>query len=176
MANPSLKAQIEAAKSALARAESEASAASASNQITQKLPAKHTTEQVLSQEQTSNSASNIKKPTNKKTFELDAAEIDVRITGLEEKLLASQQDLHTLLIKIRKITDLQSNTKQKKDASESTTVNLGFGRYLNSVTITFSAIICLIFGTIFFLTSKQNLLHFPLWINQLDEFISRWIG
>ena len=176
MANLSLKAQIEAAKSALARAESEASVASASNQITQKLPAKHTTEQVLSQERTSNSASNIKKPTNKKTFELNAAEIDDRITGLEKKLLASQQDLHTLLGKIRKITDLQGNTTQTSNALESTTVNLGFRRYLNSITITFIVIICLIFCIIYFLTSKQNLLQFLLWINQLGEFISKWIG
>ena len=176
MANPSLKAQIEAAKSALAIAESEASAASASNQKTKKLPAEHTTQQVLSQEQTSNSASNIRKPANKKTFELNAAEINARITGLEEKLLASQQDLHALLGKIRKITELQGNTKQKSNALENTTLNLGFHRYLNSVTITFSVILCLIFGIIYFLTSKQNLLQFPLWINQLGEFISRWIG
>ena len=174
MANPSLKAQIEAAKSALARAELEAAAAS--NQITKKLPAEHATQQVLSHEQTSNSASNIRKPTNKKTFELDAAEIDARITGLEKKLLASQQDLHTLLSKIRKITDLQGNTKQKSNAPENATVNFSFRRYLNSSTISFSVIICLIFGIIYFSMSKQNLLQFPLWINQLGEFISGWIG
>ena len=174
MTNPSLKAQIEAAKSALARAESEA--ASALNQITEKLPAEQNAQQVLSQEQTSNSSSNIKKPTNKKTFELDAVEIDDRITGLEKKLLASQQDLHTLLGKIRKITDLQGNTTQTSNALESTTVNLGFRRYLNSITITFIVIICLIFCIIYFLTSKQNLLQFLLWINQLGEFISKWIG
>ena len=178
MANPTLKAQIEAAKSALARAESAASApaASASNQIANKLPAERTNQQVLSQEKTANPASNIRKPAGKKTFESDAVEINARITSLEEKLLASQQDLHMLLGKIRKITDLQGNTNKNRTTSESSAVDLGFRRYLNSITITFIVIICLIFGVIYFLTSTQNLLQFPLWINQLGESTSRWIG
>ncbi|MDC1383321.1 hypothetical protein N8500_07520 [Candidatus Puniceispirillum sp.] len=174
MANPSLKAQIEAARSALARTESKTSTVSVSTQIAKKFPAEQATQQVLSQEQASNSTANIRKQTSKKTFESDAAGIDARITSLEEKLLASQKDLHKLLNKIREITDFQGDIKKRSDAPEKIAVNLSFRRYLSSITITFSIIMCLIFSIIYFLTTKQDLLQ--LWINQLGKFISKWIG
>ena len=176
MANPNLKAQIEAAKSALARGELVTTVTSVANPITDEPTAEHTNQQILSQEPIAASTLNSKIQSNKKTFVKDAAGIDARITSLEKKLLASQQDLHELLSKIRKITDSQSNIKQKSSKSKITVGDSGFRRYLNRVSISLFAIIFLLFCIFFFLTSKQNLLQFPLWINQLSDFIRRWIG
>lgn len=166
MANPSLKAQIEAAKSALASRESTSSLNTEADQIIRK----------PTTEQTTTPPSDPRKPTNGKTFESVSAEIDARITNLETKLLANQKDLHQLLIKIRKITNLHGDTQQKSSRSENTTLALGFRRHINKITISLLAFICLVSGATYFLTKEQYGIQLPLWIKQLGELTSVWIG
>ena len=108
MANPSLKAQIEAAKSALA---SDLAAPSlvvpppnppmtpimASNDIDAGAGA--------------TAAADIPAD-GKSVHATNAAALDERITRLEAKLLDNQRDLHTLLQKIREVSRLQANSGQ----------------------------------------------------------------
>ena len=108
MANPSLKAQIEAAKSALA---SDLAAPSlvvpppnppmtpimASNDIDAGAGA--------------TAAADIPAD-GKSVHATNAAALDERITRLEAKLLDNQRDLHTLLQKIREVSRLQANSRQ----------------------------------------------------------------
>ena len=91
MANHSLKAQIEAAKSALASDLTSPSLAVP--------PSKPPTTPIMECSDTGTGAN----ATN-------AAALDERITRLEAKLLDNQRDLHTLLQKIREISRLQTNS------------------------------------------------------------------
>ena len=85
MANPSLKAQIEAARSALASSKSTSLLTTEKNQIDSNPTTEQTSSQILSQEQTPTFASKNEETTHKKTFDTGAAEIDARITNLERK-------------------------------------------------------------------------------------------
>ena len=93
MANPSLKAQIEAAKSTLAR-----DIAAPSLVVP---PPKPPTTPIMAGNG-SGTGANAK----------NAAALDERITRLEAKLLDNQRDLHTLLQKIREVSRLQANSSQ----------------------------------------------------------------
>ena len=130
MANPSLKAQIEAAKSALA------SDLAAPSLVTP--PTKPRTTPTASQYGNSPTDSNdddaVLPPTCRQShcrqspFRLMANQRMPqmlppwmkRITRLEAKLLDNQRDLHTLLQKIREISRLQANSGQshKKPAND----------------------------------------------------------
>ena len=109
MANPSLKAKIEAAKSALEEDQK-------NTPLHQERDGSSQPKTVLKaapdSEQTSPGITEA--PTD---FELDAATLDSRITRLESKLAENQRDLYTLLGKIREVTRLQNdsprNTGQK---------------------------------------------------------------
>ena len=125
MANPSLKAQIEAAKSALA------SDLAAPSLVTPppKPPMTPTTPIMarndiatdaggLGADATDASANPISanpiSADSKSAHATNAAALDERITRLEAKLLDNQRDLHTLLQKIREISRLQTNSGKSR--------------------------------------------------------------
>ncbi|MDA8717135.1 hypothetical protein N9M78_04195 [Alphaproteobacteria bacterium] len=108
MANPTLKAQIEAAKSALASdlvvpslavppPETPMTSIMAGNDIDTGTGA--------------TAAAGIPADSNS-VHATNAAALDERITRLEAKLLDNQRDLHTLLQKIREVSRLQANSGQ----------------------------------------------------------------
>jgi hypothetical protein len=116
MANPSLKAQIEAAKSALT-----SDLAMPSLVVPPPKPPMTPTTPVLAGDDIDTStgatatgatfAAGI--PADKKLVHAtNAAALDERITRLEAKLLDNQRDLHTLLQKIREVSRLQANSGQ----------------------------------------------------------------
>jgi hypothetical protein len=108
MANPSLKAQIEAAKSALAR-----DLAVPSLVVP---PPKPSTTPVMAGDNidtgTGATAAAGIPADGKSVPATNAAALDERITRLEAKLLDNQRDLHTLLQKIREVSRLQANSGQ----------------------------------------------------------------
>ena len=147
MANPSLKAQIEAAKSALASGlaapsllapppEQPTTPIMAGNDIATDANAKSTNAN------SGNAANPIPAdaisanpiPANpipadgKSAHAANAAALDERITRLEAKLLDNQRDLHTLLQKIREVSRLQANSGQSpknlaNDQAETMVIN-----------------------------------------------------
>ena len=108
MANPSLKAQIEAAKSALA-----------SDLAVPSLvvpPPKPPAKPIMASNDI-DTGSGVTATTGipadgKSVRAPNAAALDERITRLEAKLLDNQRDLHTLLQKIREVSRLQANSGQ----------------------------------------------------------------
>ena len=108
MANPSLKAQIEAAKSALA-----------SDLAVPSLvvpPPKPSAKPIMASNDI-DTGSGVTATTGipadgKSVRAPNAAALDERITRLEAKLLDNQRDLHTLLQKIREVSRLQANSSQ----------------------------------------------------------------
>ena len=123
MANPSLKAQIEAAKSALASGlaapslvapppEKPTAPIMAGNDIATDAGATDATANTI--------LANPILADGKSAHATNAAALDERITRLEAKLLDNQRDLHTLLHKIREISRLQANSGQnhKKPAND----------------------------------------------------------
>ena len=123
MANHSLKAQIEAAKSALA------SDLAAPSLVTP--PPKQPLTPMTPSSAGNNTAGNNIAADNgtndtggipadgKSAHATNAAALDERITRLEAKLLDNQRDLHTLLQKIREISRLQTNSgKSRKNRAK----------------------------------------------------------
>ena len=118
MANPSLKAQIEAAKSALA------SDLAAPSLVTPP-PKPPLTPMTPNSAGNNIAADNGTNDTGgipadgKSAHATDAAALDERIIRLEAKLLDNQRDLHTLLQKIREISRLQTNSgKSRKNRAK----------------------------------------------------------
>jgi len=127
MANPSLKAQIEAAKSALASDLASDLAAPSSMPMPREQPTASNmviSPNIASDDVTADSATNpiATNPIAANTIPVDtipadsktahatnAAALDERITRLEAKLLDNQRDLHTLLQKIREVSRLQAH-------------------------------------------------------------------
>jgi hypothetical protein len=113
MANPSLKAQIEAAKSALA---SDLAVPS----LVASQPMKPTTPIMAGDDTATGTDATASGATAAAGIPVDgklvhgtnAAALDERITRLEDKLLDNQRDLHTLLQKIREVSRLQANSGQ----------------------------------------------------------------
>ena len=169
MVNPSLKAKIEAAKSAL-------------EEDQHKTPLNQERDDEIAPKTVLNPSPG-SEPTGPGTaetptkFEPDAASLDARITRLESKLLENQRDLHTLLGKIREISRLQ-NDAPKKNGPKNTrspdeqTVNR---RQSRRIAITLAVLTGIILGTSFFLASDfidQHLLHLRTWAMQFADFIS----
>ena len=176
MANPSLKAQIEAARSALASSKSTSLLTTEKNQTDSKPTTERTSSQISPQEQVPTLASKNERNTDKIIFESGAAKINARITNLESKLLTSQQDLHELLTKVRLITDIQSDIKQTSIKPKNTTLGSKFRRYPTAITISLFIFICVSCGFVFFLPIKQSLLQLTIWIRQIYYLTSIWIG
>ena len=119
MANPSLKAQIEAAKSALA-----SDLAVPSLVVPPPKPSTTPTTPIIvgndidtgigatATGATGATAAAGIPADGKSVHATNAAALDERITRLEAKLLDNQRDLHTLLQKIREVSRLQANSGQ----------------------------------------------------------------
>ena len=200
MANPSLKAQIEAAKSALA------SGLAAPSLVTP--PPKPPTTPVMARndvatdadatDATANSGNAANPiPANpipadsKSAYATNAATLDERITRLEAKLLDNQRDLHTLLQKIREISRLQVNSGQthKKlandhaetmviDESKDETVAYRSERS-PVIMVAMAALIGIGAGITYFLATGEgdpSALKAPSWISTIIDRFNRWIG
>ena len=172
MANPSLKAQIEAAKSTLAR-----DIAAPSLVVP---PPKPPTTPIMAGNGTSTGA-------NAK----NAAALDERITRLEAKLLDNQRDLHTLLQKIRAVSRLQANSGQthKKPANEQTNymvIDEAKDKAISRrsqrspvIMVAMAALSGLVLGIAYFLvTAKGDLsaLTVPSWVPTIIYRFNGWIG
>ena len=125
MANPSLKAQIEAAKSALA-----SDLAAPSLVTPPPKPPMTPTTPIMARNDIATDAGSLGADATdaganpisadcKSAHAKNAAALDERITRLEAKLLDNQRDLHTLLQKIREISRLQTNSgKSRKNRAK----------------------------------------------------------
>ena len=195
MANPSLKAQIEAAKSALA------SDLAAPSLVTP--PPKPPTTPVMARndvatdadatDATANSgnAANPIPAGGKSAHATNAAALDKRITRLEAKLLDNQRDLHTLLQKIREISRLQVNSSQshKKladDHAETMVIDEAKDEAIAHrsqrspvIMVAMAALISLGAGITYFLVTSEgdpSALKVPQWISTIIDHFNRWIG
>jgi len=197
MANPSLKAQIEAAKSALA------SDLAAPSLVTPppKPPMTPTTPIMarndiatdaggLGADATDASANPISAD-SKSTHATNAAALDERITRLEAKLLDNQRDLHTLLQKIREISRLQTNSgKSRKNQATDQAETKASDEARNKaephqsqrsplVMVAMAILIGLVAGIAYFLvTAKGDLsaLIMPSWVPTIIDRFNGWIG
>ena len=173
MANPSLKAKIEAAKSALEEDQN-------NTPPNQERDDPATPKTALNPPSESEPAGpgKAEKPTE---FIPDAATLDARITRLESKLAENQRDLYTLLGKIREITRLQNDTTKKNGLRDtrpneiSSDEQKGKKHPSRRVAITFAALTGIILGTIFFFASDiidQHFVHLRTWTMQSVDFFS----
>ena len=173
MANPSLKAKIEAAKSALEEdqkntpLDQERDGSTAPKTVLKATP---------DSEQTSPGTTEA--PTD---FKLDAASLDSRITRLESKLAENQRDLYTLLGKIREVTRLQNDsprntkpesTEPKFNSSDGQNAARHKGR---KIAITLAIFAGIILGASLFFASDyidQHLMHLRTEAMQFIDFVS----
>jgi hypothetical protein len=177
MANPSLKAQIEAAKSALA------SDLAAPSLVVPppKPPMTTTTPIMVGNDIATGTGANTK----------NAAALNERITRLEAKLLDNQRDLHTLLQKIREVSRLQANSGQThknraNDQAETMVIDdakdkAGPRRSQRSpvIMVAMAALMGLVVGIAYFLvTAKGDLsaLTVPSWIPTIIDRFNGWVG
>ena len=193
MANPSLKAQIEAAKSALA---SDLAAPSlvtppSKPQLTPMTPnsaGNHTAGNNIAADNGTNDTGGIPAD-GKSAHATDAAALDERITRLEAKLLDNQRDLQTLLKKIREISRLQTNSSKSyknraKDqtetmANDDTKAEPRQSQRSPVVMIAMAILIGLVVGIAYFLgTTKVDLsaLTVPSWVPTIIDRFSGLIG
>jgi hypothetical protein len=205
MANPSLKAQIEAAKSALA------SDLAAPSLVTPPpkppmTPMTPTTPIMarndiatdaggLGADATDASANPISanpiSADSKSAHATNAAALDERITRLEAKLLDNQRDLHTLLQKIREISRLQTNsgksrknqaTDQAETKASDETRNKAEPRQSQRsplVMVAMAILIGLVAGIAYFLVAAKgglSALIMPSWVPTIIDRFNGWIG
>ena len=173
MANPSLKAKIEAAKSALAENQNktpnnqERDEAIVPKTVPNPPPGSEPTSPGIAET-----------PTN---FKPDAATLDARITPLEIKLAENQRDLYTLLGKIREVTRLQNDVTKNNQPRNSGPNDISSDeqhvpkQQSRKTAITLAVITGIILGTSFFLASDfidQHLVHLRTWAIQFTDFFS----
>ena len=172
MVNPSLKAQIEAAKSALA-----SDLTSPSLVVP---PPKPPTAPIMECSDTGTDAN----ATN-------AAALDERITRLEAKLSNSQRDLHTLLQKIREVSRLQANSGQAhknpaNDQAETTVTDEAKDKPIPRrsqrsplIMVAMAILIGVVVGIAYFLVSSKadlSALTVPSWVPTIIDRFNGWIG
>ena len=177
MANPSLKAQIEAAKSALA-----SDLAAPSLAVPPPKPPTTPTTPILA-------GNDIATGTGANAT--NAAALDERITRLEAKLLDNQRDLHTLLQKIREVSRLQANSGQTHknratDQTETMVIDEAKDKAVPRrsqrspvIMVAMAALIGLVVGIAYFLvTAKGDLsaLTVPSWIPTIIDRFNGWVG
>ena len=190
MANPSLKAQIEAAKSALA---SDLAAPSLVTPprippITPNTARNNIANDIGTNGTDPNDTGGIMAD-GKSAHATNAAALDERITRLEAKLLDNQRDLHTLLQKIREISRLQTNSgKSRKNrakdqaetmANDATKAEPRQSQRSPVVVVAMAILIGLVAGIAYFLvTAKGDLsaLIMPSWVPTIIDRINGWIG
>ena len=201
MANPSLKAQIEAAKSALA------SGLAAPSLVIP--PPKQPAAPIMAGSDIATGAATKSTNTNsdnaanpipasaisaeeKLAHSTNAAALDERITRLEAKLLENQRDLHTLLQKIREVSRLQDTsgpnhrnpaTNHAKtmpmDKAEDTAVRRRSQRWSPLIMVAMAALTGLVVGIAFFLAAAKgdpSALTVPSWISTIFDSFNGWIG
>ena len=199
MANPSLKAQIEAAKSALA---SDLAAPSLTPP-----PPKPSTTPIMARNDIAtdtgglgsgatdaNAKPGLANPISadgKSAHATNAAALDERITQLEAKLLDNKRDIHTLLQKIREISRLQANSDQNhkkpaRDHAETVVIDeakdkteLHRSQRSPVITVAMAALIGLGAGITYFLATGEgdsSALKAPRWISTIIDHFNRWIG
>ena len=168
MANPSLKAKIEAAKSALESGQAAT-------------PDNHATEDTTELKTGLNTRSENKLESSEVTetpagSELSAAAFDMRINSLEAKLAENQRDLYVLVGKIRELTrrhgDAPKNNGLKASGPNSMTATPRISR---PITITIALLTGIVIGTTYFFAKDyvdQYFLNRPIWITQFFDFIS----
>ncbi len=173
MANPSLKAKIEAAKSALEEDQHNTPL----NQERDDAIAPKTVKSP-SPDSEPTSLSTAETPTK---FEPDAATLDARITHLESKLAENQRDLYTLLGKIREVNRFQNDAPKRNGPKNTKPNDISLAeqkvnrRQSRRIAITLAVLTGIILGTTFFLASDfidQHLLHLRTWALQFVDFIS----
>ena len=159
MANPSLKAKIEAAKSALESGQAGTPNDDASKDTT-----------------TLKTALDTAPETKLDSSGSSAAALDMRITSLETKLAENQRDLYVLVGKIREITRLQNDAPQNNApeaiSSDSLTT---IPRLSRTVAITIAMLLGIIIGTSYFFATDyldQFFLSLPIWTTQFVDFVS----
>jgi hypothetical protein len=172
MVNPSLKAQIEAAKSALA-----SDLTSPSLVVP---PPKPPTTPIMECSDTGTDAN----ATN-------AAALDERITRLEAKLSNSQRDLHTLLQKIREVSRLQANSGQAhknpaNDQAKTMVTDEAKDKAIPRrsqrsplIMVAMAILIGLVAGIAYFLVSSKadlSALTVPSWVPTIIDRFNGWTG
>lgn len=177
MANPSLKAQIEAAKSALESGQ----AVTLNDQALDDSTTPKAAPQITSESNLTGLG--IAKATN--SFETNVATLDARITSLEGKLAENQRDLYTLLGKIREINRIQNGAAKGAERGNTSpkVVNLGdqnkTWRKSHRIAIALAVLTGIIVGAGFFLatdfTDKLSL-QLQLWIMQFVDVVSNVVG
>ena len=190
MANPSLKAQIEAAKSALA-----SDLAVPSLVVPPPKPPITPTKPIMTDNDIdtgSGATATYGVPADGKSVRApNAAALDERITRLEAKLLDNQRDLHTLLQKIREVSRLQANSGQThkspaNDQAETMVTDKGKDKAVprrsqrSPVMMVAVAILTgLAFGIAYFLVTDEgdpSALTVPNWISIIIDSFNSWIG
>ena len=190
MANPSLKAQIEAAKSALA-----SDLAVPSLVVPPPKPPMTPTKPIMADSDIDNgsgvTATGATATAGIPADGKSAAVLDERITRLEAKLLDNQRDLHTLLQKIREVSRLQANSGQThkspaNDQAETMVTDKGKDKAVarrnqrSPVMMVAVAILTgLAFGIAYFLVTGEgatSALTVPNWISIIIDSLNSWIG
>jgi hypothetical protein len=200
MANPSLKAQIEAAKLALASDLAAPSVVTPS--VVTPSPKPPTTPAMVRNDiaidtgetdaaANSGNAANPIPAGGKSAHATNAVALDKRITRLEAKLLDNQRDLHTLLQKIREISRLQVNSGQNhkklaNDHAETIVIDEAKDEAVAHrsqrspvIMVAMAALISLGAGITYFLATSEgdpSALKVPHWISTIIDHFNRWIG
>ena len=192
MANPSLKAQIEAAKSALTSDLAAPSLVTPPPKppLTPNSAGNHTAGNNIAADNGTNDTGGITAD-GKSAHATNAAALDERITRLEAKLLDNQRDLHTLLQKIREISRLQTNSGQThknpaNDKAETMVTDKGKDKAVprrsqrSPVIVVAVAILTgLASGIAYFLVTGEggsSALTVPNWISIIIDSFNSWIG
>ena len=190
MANPSLKAQIEAAKSALA------SGLAAPSLVAP--PPEKPTSPIIAGNDIANAANansgnaTIPIPADDKSAHAtNAAALDERIARLEAKLLDNQRDLHTLLQKIREVSRLQANSSQShekpaNDQAQTIVIDEAKAeavprrsRRSPVIMVVMATLIGLVVGIAYFIATSEGgsqALTVQSWISAIIDSFNRWIG
>ena len=195
MANPSLKAQIEAAKSALASGLAAPSMAAPSpKQPTAPTMAGNDIATDAAAQSTNANPSNTANPIpadGKSVHATNATALDERITRLEAKLLDNQRDLHTLLQKIREVSRLQANSGQShgnpaNDQPETMVSNKAKDKAILRrsqrsplIMVAMAILITLVCGLAYFLAVAEAgspALTVPNWVSTIIDSFNGWTG
>ncbi|MDA8730342.1 hypothetical protein N9N21_05785 [Alphaproteobacteria bacterium] len=197
MANPSLKAQIEAAKSALA-----SDLAAPSLVTPPPKPPMTPTTPIMARNDIATDAGSLGADATdaganpisadcKSAHAKNAAALDERITRLEAKLLDNQRDLHTLLQKIREISRLQTNSgKSRKNQATDKAETKASDEARNKaeprqsqrspvVMVAMAILIGLVVGIAYFLVTAEGDLSgliMPSWVPTIIDHFNGWIG
>jgi hypothetical protein len=178
MANPSLKTQIEAAKSALA---SDLAAPSLVTPPPKPPPTPMTPNSAgnnMAADNGTNDAGGIPAD-GQSAHATNAAALDDRITRLEARLLDNKRDLHTLLQKIREISRLQTNSSKSHKNRAKEQAEPRQSQRSPVVMAAMAILIGLVVGIAYFLvTAKGDLsaLTVPSWVPTIIDRFNGLIG